>query len=295
MCRTILLVVVCAIVTSQAAANPSNLTGAFSFGATSEKGKEALIAADLTYRVPLDRWTLPFGVEIGLYGIASTMDFESGSHPHETYLALVWGSGLRLGVVRPAYDSVLPSVFAGYAPLEEEQRLEFSRSFTTTQAMRETAIPLSASWSRDTGALSWAVSVHSAPNKDFSSASAAMSWKQGSWTFAGALEGVWRDGNDGAETMAKLGLRWNGLWGDAGLTYLMPDANGVPNAIALDVTAQVTARMRLSAFGEFSEDSGSDVWGIGAGYAVGKSSEVTSAVTRHGDDTRMHLTLTRLF
>lgn len=89
---------------------------------------------DATLTIPLARRG-PLDLEIGTYLFAL-----DGKRPHETCAAVVWDDTWRLGAVRPAYDLVLPSVFARAAPHLAYDRAEYSRALATVEAMRRRAL-----------------------------------------------------------------------------------------------------------------------------------------------------------
>ncbi len=231
-------------------------SGQLALGATQSVPGEAIGQADVTLALPLSR-RVPLVFEAGAYLFALY-----GKTPHETYVALVWNDRLRLGVVRPAYDSVLPSVFEQSAPALAYDRAEYARAQTTVAAMRRTAVPWGLSWRGRAGQLDWAVSAHHAEKGGFSAASLALRHVGEGWELAAAVEQV--RGHSGAPdgTNAKIGGRVTIGRAEAGLAALFADANGRSTALAVDLVVPVGSRTRFRAMGEFTEQGKDDAYGL---------------------------------
>lgn len=265
------------------------LDGTVAIGATDAYAGHVVGQIDATATIPLSRrWPLSF--ELGTYLFAL-----DGKRPHETYAAFVWNDTLRLGVVRPAYDAVLPSVFERHAPYLAYARAEYARAHATTEAMRRTAVPWGLSYTHQAGDLRYWVSAHDAVKGQFRSASVALEWVRGPWSVAAAVEGVWDRRANYHGINAKLGARYD--FGDVeiGLTYLHPDANAKPDALALDIGWDVTDRLALSAFGEVSQTGKDDAYGIAARYALRPHMDATFAATDGAAGSAYHLTLAHRF
>ena len=288
----IILVALCAMagLVDPALAQSFAMTGAVSASATGLAPDGAVASVDLTGSIPLGHpFERPLALEIGTFAFVLR-----DKRPHETYVALAWDDRFRLGVVRPAHDAVLPSVFADTAPWLAYTRAEYAGARTTVAAMRRTAVPFGASWQDAQGPLEWSVSAHDAAKGGFLSASAALSWRTGGWQVAGAAEGVWDRGGGWQGLNAKLGAGHDaGSWGgDA--AWLHPKANGRPDALALDLWAKAGARWTLSGFGELTR-TGEDAGGIAARRDLGPHSALTLAATRESAAGGLHLTLSRGF
>ncbi|WP_425098626.1 hypothetical protein [Tropicibacter sp. S64] len=244
---------------------------------------------DLTFAFPLTRGGR-LGAEIGTY-----MFVLPQKRPHETYVSLTWDNRWRLGVVRPAYDFVLPSVFEEAAPLLAYERAEYARAYTTTTAMRQGAVPWGLSYTDDREPFGWAVSLHHASKGGFSSASVAARWQTGPWHLAAAAEGIWdvSGGYDG--TNAKLGVTYVQDRWSLGLAWLHPEAENLPDALALTGTVAVSQKLSLSAFGEFTEGGRDDAYGVAAQYALTDRASLSLAATQWRDEGGVHLTVTHRF
>ena len=262
-----------------------SLSGTVTGGFSSEIDGTGIGRFDLTLGVTSRH---AIGLEVGLYSF-----LRNGSHPHETYGALTLGEHLRVGVVRPAHDSVLTSPFALVAPAVEDATLPASRAYATEKAMQRTAVPVGLSWTGETAGTRWSASAHDARKGGFRALSLAAERSFDAWTLAAAVEAVTtRDGGDRIGTNAKLGLGLHTERLDAGLTLLAPRANRVPDAVEMDVTVAVTPALRLGALAHLEHRrSGSHV-GLSAEYGLGRSD--TLAVTV-GDRGAVHAGLTHRF
>ncbi|WGW02300.1 hypothetical protein [Tropicibacter oceani] len=268
-----------------------SLRGEIATSATSVSDDPGVGRIDLDLSIPLaPQRGLPLAFEVG--GFAYVLP---GKRPHETYAALVWDDRWRLGVVRPAYDLILPSVFAETAPYLAYARAEYVRAFTTTTAMRETAVPFGLSYTHQSDGLQWAASLHSADKGGFRSASVAAKWDRAPWTVSGVLEGVWDSAGNHRGTNAKVGLGWaHGPW-QMDLTYLSPGAERLPDALAASLRYQASQRLTLSTFGEVTADGSDDAFGVAAQWRLTPAAQLALAATRWRDDTGLHLTLSHRF
>ncbi|WP_136442673.1 hypothetical protein [Pacificoceanicola onchidii] len=246
-------------------------------------------AVDITFSLPISR-NGRFGLELGTF-----MYILPQKRPHETYVALTIDDRWRIGVVRPAYDFVLPSVFEEAAPHLAYARAEYSRAYTTTNAMRQGAVPWGLSYTDNRAPFGWAMSVHHAAVGGFSSASLAARWQHGAWRLAAAVEGVWSEAGDFDDINAKLGLSYVQDRWSIGLAWLHPEAEGLPDALALNAGFDVTDKLSLSLFGEFTDGGRDDAYGLAAHYAFHDRATLSLAATRWNDETGFHLTLTHRF
>lgn len=263
------------------------LEGTLGIGVTSRDGDTGMGAVDATLTVPLSR-RIPLSFELGTY-----MFVLDGKNPHETYAALAWDDRFRLGVVRPAYDAVLPSVFEGLAPFVAYERAEYSRAAATTRAMRATAVPWGVSAAFSQGATDWQVSLGDAAKGGFTAASISAAHRRDGWQVAAALEAVWpRDGD--AELNAKIGARFDIATASFGIALLHPGASDRPDALALDATAPLSDRLELRAAGEITGD-GKDAYGLGLDYALSHRAGLTVSVTEDRRHQAAHLTLRYAF
>lgn len=264
--------------------------GTLALGATSLDRTQAVGMVDATLTVPLTR-RVPLSFELGTYMIVL-----EGKRPHETYAALAWDDRYRLGVVRPAYDAVLPSVFERAAPLLAYERIEYSRSHATVEAMRATAVPFGLSAEGDQGPVRWWVSAHSDDKGGFDVLSAALSHEGAGWSLAAAVEAV-RE-HDGPERVdSKIGGRLDlAPQVGAGVTWLMPDGNDRDDALALDVLWRATDRLDFSAFGEVTREGRDDAWGLAAEYRfLPDTSAILSGTDSDTGGSAWHLTLNQRF
>lgn len=267
-------------------------SGDVSLGVSSVDARHGNGRIDALLSIPLvslrDR---PLAAEIG-----GLIYFARANKPHETYAALAYDDRLRMGYLRPAYDLVLPSVFALTAPAVAETRLDFARALTTVEAVRVNAVPFGLSYTETAGDLRWALSLHDARDGGFRTASAAAEWRADGWSLAGAVEGVWDQSNDWQGLNAKLGGRWQSDGLALGLAWLHPDANARPDALAFDLSYQLSSYLTLLAFGEVTENRSADAYGLAARHEVGPGTEMVLAVT-DGDamGTELHLTVTRRY
>lgn len=268
-----------------AMAEPISASGTLAVGVT-DTGT-GLGALDLTVTLPI---TPRLDAEIGTYLFTL-----NGKRPHETYAALVWGRQWRIGVVRPAYDSVLPSVFAQTAPFLAYERAEYTRAHATVEAMRNTAVPWGLSWQQSYGQTDLAVSVHDAVKGKFRTLSAAFTHRGDGWEITAAIEPVWlRDGNY-ASTNAKIGGRAQLGDSSIGLALLHPEANDRPDALSFDVVMPTTDKWDMRAFAELTRDGRDDAYGIGVAYHLNADNSLSFAATDGEAGRALHLTLERRF
>lgn len=244
---------------------------------------------DATLTIPLSQ-RVPLGFELGTYLFAL-----DGKRPHETYGAFVWNDTLRVGAVRPAYDAVLPSVFERAAPYLAYHRAEYARAHATVEAMRHTAVPWGASWQQSFGQTDLAVSAHEATKGGFTSASASIAYRGIGWTVAAAVESVWSPNGMHEGINAKLGARFDILQGQVGVSLLHADANSRKNALALDVTAPVSTKVDLLAFGEFTENGKDDAYGLGVDFKLRPTTSLLIVGTDGAMGPAAHLTLEQRF
>ncbi|WP_323771162.1 hypothetical protein [Antarctobacter sp.] len=270
-------------------AQPVSFEGTLALGTTDIAGGSGIGVVDATVTIPLTRrYPLTFEVGAYLFGL-------DGKRPHETYGAFAWDDTWRVGVVRPAFDQVLPSVFARAAPYLAYERAEYTRAHATVEAMRRTAVPWGISWQQSFGQTDVAVSLHDANKGNFRSASIALTYQGAGWQLAAAVETLTEDDFTHAGINAKLGARFDMGQMDVGITYLHPDANETPDALALDVVFPVSSRVDMLAFGEITDKGKDDAYGLALDYKVRGDSSVLFAVTDGARDSAMHLTLERRF
>ncbi|WP_417207119.1 hypothetical protein [Antarctobacter sp.] len=263
--------------------------GTLALGTTDIAGGSGIGVIDATATIPLTRrYPLTFELGAYLFGL-------DGKRPHETYGAFVWDDTWRVGVVRPAFDQVLPSVFARAAPYLAYERAEYTRAHATVEAMRRTAVPWGISWQQSFGQTDVAVSLHDANKGNFRSASIALTYHGAGWQLAAAVETVTEDDFTHEGINAKLGARFDMGQMDVGITYLHPDANDTPDALALDVVFPVSSRVDMLAFGEITDKGKDDAYGLALDYKVRGDSSVLFAVTDGARDSAVHLTLERRF
>ncbi len=264
--------------------------GTVGLGATGTEGTRGVGMVDVTLTVPLSR-RIPLTFEAGTYMVVL-----EGKRPHETYAAFAWDDRFRAGVVRPAYDSVLPSVFERAAPFLAYERIEYARSHATVEAMRATAVPFGVSAQFTQGALRWMVSAHKDDKGGFDAASVAASYQGTGWQIAAAVESV-REHGGPDRVDAKLGTRVAlGPQAEAGLTLLSPDGNDRDDALAFDMTWTATETLSFMAFGEAVRGGGDDAWGLAGEYRFRPDTSVILAGT-DGDaaGAAWHLTLAHRF
>ncbi len=274
---------------SLAVAQSFTFDGRVALSAHDLDGGSSIGVIDVTGVVPLGR-KAPLGFEFGAFAYALT-----GKHPHETYAALVWNDRWRAGVVRPAYDSVLPSVFARAAPYLAYERAEYARAHATVEAMRHTAVPWGLSWRQSLGRTDVAVSLHDASKGHFGALSLAVAYNGEGWQLAAAIEAVSSDRHSIERINAKIGARVDLGRAELGIAYLHPDANRRPDALALDLVVPVPGRLNLMAFGEFTADGRDDAYGIALDHAFRPDSSLLVAATDGARGRAFHLTLEHRF
>lgn len=268
-------------------AGPVSVSGRVAASATDLNEGTGIAAIDVTFALPI---TTRLSAELGTYLFAL-----EGKRPHETYVGLALDNRWRFGAVRPAYDSVLPSVFERVAPYLAYRRAEYTRAHATTEAMRNTAVPSGLSWQQRFGQTSWAVSLHDAAKGGFRSISAAYTLHGTGWQLAAAAEPVWlRDGSY-LGTNAKLGLRAELGSGEVGVAILHPDANNRPDALAGDLAYPLNSRLDLRTFGELTRGRTDDAYGLALDHAIHGNSNVILALTDGAAGRAIHLTLERRF
>ncbi|CUH76212.1 hypothetical protein [Tropicibacter naphthalenivorans] len=271
-----------------AQAQSLDVTGRIALGATDAYAHGGIGTADVTLSLPITQ-SAPLGFEMGTYLFA-----RDGKRPHETYAAFVWNDQWRAGVVRPAYDSVLTSVFERSAPFLAYTRAEFTRAETTTAAMRRTAVPWGLSFTNTANGLGYAVSIHDASKGDFRSASVALTQGAGAWQIAAAIEGVWSRNNTYDGINAKLGAQYDAGGLRATIAYLHPDANNRPDAIALSAQYDWT-KLSVGVMGEFTDAGQDDAYGLSAEVRLGGSTGAILSATDGAAGPAWHLTLDHQF
>ncbi|MBY6161844.1 hypothetical protein KUV73_13230 [Mameliella alba] len=263
--------------------------GTVSISAHDVDGGSGIGYIDATATIPITR-RYPLSLELGtvLFGL-------DGKRPHETYAALARDDTWRIGVVRPAYDQVLPSVFTRAAPSLAYERAEYARAHTTVEAMRRTAVPWGLSYQQSYGRTDVAVSLHDAVKGSFRSASFAVAYNGEGWQLAAAVETVSsRDmKHDGIN--AKIGGRFDLGQLDVGIAWLHPEVNDRPDALALDVVFPVTTKLDMMVFGEFTEGARDDAYGIALDYKLRPETSVLFAATDGAAGSALHLTLEHRF
>jgi hypothetical protein len=197
--------------------------------------------------------------------------------------------------VRPAYDAVLPSVFAQTAPYLAYDDAEYTRAYTTTAAMRRTAVPWGVSWQGQSGALGTAASLHTASKGGFRSASLAFDWQGRGWDIAVAGELVDQTGPDTPRSNLKLGGHLQTGPVTLGLALLHPDASERPDTLALDLAAPVSSNLTLRAMTEQRGSGLEDVWGLAASADIGPGRTLSAAATRSDGSGGLHLSFAQHF
>ncbi len=271
-----------------ASAQSLSFEGTIAAGLNDIGARETLGFIDATLAVPLGQGGFSF--ELGGYLFAL-----DGKRPHETYAAFAWDDTWRMGVVRPAYDSVLPSVIQRTAPYLAYQRTEYNRSHATLEAMRHTAVPWGVSWQQSFGQTDLAFSAHDASKGGFSAASLAIAHHGAGWMLAAAVETVWspHGGNEGIN--AKIGARFDIGEAQVGIAWLHPEANERDDAVALDLTFPVTPKLDFLAFGEFTDAGKDDAYGIAFDYRIRPDTSLLVAGTDGARGPAAHLTVERRF
>lgn len=245
----------------------------------------ARINADVTFS--LEALTdLPAKIDVGTF-----MYVLPSKRPHETYISLVWQDRWRIGAVRPAYDAVLPSVFAFHAPYLAYDEAENTRAFATVQAMRKTAVPYGLSYTADEGSHFWGVSLHVAPEDDFQTLSGAVSVRHAAWTFSAAAEGVWHARNKSEEFNTKLGVEYQQGNVDLKAAFFHPEANDRSDLIALEASYQLTGDASVSAFGEVVHQEESASYGMALNYALSPRTSLGGAITQQEQGMNLHFSL----
>lgn len=283
--RSLALVVALAAMTaSPLSAQSLKFAGTVDAGVTDMTRDPMFGAVDMTVSAPLAvQGRLAF--EFGAYLFAL-----DGKKPHETYAAFTWDDRFRLGVVRPAYDLVLPSVFEHTAPFLAYQRAEYGRSFNTVEAMRHTAVPWGLSAQGSAGSMDWVVSAHRAEKGGFSAASAAVTYTGQGYRLMAAVETIRDDAGALDGTNAKIGARFDLGRSEFGIAWLHPDANARPDALSLDARIPLTGQITLAALGEFTEGAKDDAYGLALTRKFGKYGATTVAVTDGAAGPGLHLT-----
>ena len=218
------------------------LSGEVTLGLTGAGQSLPLARIDMTASLPLTRpGGAPLGFELGL-----NQYLKDTKRPHETYAALVWNDRWRLGVVRPAYDSVVPSVFDEAVPQSSYETRAFVLSRATLDAMTRTEIPLgvSADWER--GPLRGSVSAHYALRGEATLASAALAWSQDGLSLAAAAELV-LEAHGRTRANLKAGLRLRRRVSDLSLSLLAPRANSAQDALQMAYWHRLSPRLWLGA------------------------------------------------
>lgn len=284
-----LFVCLCMSFPTVLSAQAAGFEGTIALGTTDIAGGSGIGVIDATATIPLSH-RYPINLEIGTYffGLDS-------KRPHETYVALAWDNAWRAGAIRPAYDQVLPSVFARSAPYLAYERAEYSRAHATVEAMRRTAVPWGLSWQHSFGQTDVALSFQNASKGGFASSSISLAYQGDGWKVAAAVEHV--TGRNFAENgiNAKLGARFVLGQMDVGIAWLHPQANKQPDALALDLVFPVASRLDAMAFAEVTEQGNDDAYGIAVDYKVRPNASVLLAVTGGARDPAVHLTMERRF
>jgi hypothetical protein len=278
-------------------AAPLSFEGTIAIGTNDADGGSGIGAIDATMKITMST-RVPLSLEIGTYLFAL-----DSKRPHETYGALAWNDRLRLGAVRPAYDAVLPSVFARAAPYLAYSRAENTRAHATVEAMRRTAVPWGLSFGQEfgeglgggLGVTRVDVSVHDASKGGFRSASVALSQSGDGWQVAAAVESVWSDDGTHHGLNTKLGGRYDFGQSTFGLAWLRAEANDRPDTLAIDFQTPLSDRFDLLAFGETSRDRTDDAYGLALDYGMRADTSVLFAVTESSGGGGVHLTLERRF
>ncbi|MGP6086656.1 hypothetical protein [Antarctobacter jejuensis] len=271
-----------------ASAQSLSFEGTLAVGLTDIGDRDTVGFVDATLAVPMGLGALSFELGGYLYAL-------DGKRPHETYAAFAWDDTWRIGVVRPAYDAVLPSVFQRTAPYLSYLRTEYNRSHTTLEAMRRTAVPWGASWQQSFGQTDLAFSAHDASKGGFSAASLSVAHHGNGWMLAGAIETVWspHDGHEGIN--AKVGAQFDIQQAKVGIAWLHPEANDRDEALSLDLAIPVTPKFDVLAFGEFTESGKDDAYGIAVDFKIRPDTSLLLAGTDGAIGPGAHLTLERRF
>lgn len=286
---SVLALALLAAQTGGARAQSFDHSGSIDIGLTDMARGSLFGAIDATFVLPISK-AAPLAFEFGTYLFAL-----DGKNPHETYAALTLGDSFRIGALRPAYDAVLPSVFAHVAPYLAYSRAEYSRSYNTVEAMRRTAVPWGVSAGGHAGQLDWIVSLHDATKGAFRSASFALTWRGTGYSLMAAFEALRDDNGMKDSTNAKIGARIDLGRAELGLAWLDPEANARPKAVSLDLSAPLGDRLGLSLMGEFTKDARDDAYGMAMGYDLRTHGTITLAGTDGAAGPGAHLTYTYQF
>lgn len=234
--------------------------------------------------------TDPLGLEAGIFAYLL-----ADRRPHETYIALAWDRRVRLGILRPAYDGVLPSVYSAHTPFLAYTRAEYASAYVTIEGMRRNAVPWGMSVEDANGRLTWAVSAHKAVKGGFRDASVAVGWQQGATQIAAAAEGVWDQDAVWKGSNAKVGVGYATDRAGAHLAYLHPEVNLRPDAVSADIWHDIGPNWTLFAFGTRTVDGQDDAGGIALKRGFGLASDVSLAAASSREGNTMHFGLVRRF
>lgn len=285
------LSLVIATLATPAAAQALYFEGDLSFAVSSDDDRSALARIDMIASIGLFRLSSQrLELELGVFGY-----YFQGDRPHETYAALSLDDRWRVGVMRPAYDLVMPSVFALTAPAVADERAEYARALTTTRALRFNDVPIGLAYTDRGDGYLWGVSIHDADDGDFRSMSAAFELETGQWVWSFASEGVWDRQNtfEGANT--KFGARWADRSWTIGMAWLHPDANARPDALAFDLAYALSEELSILTFGELTRHASDRAYGIGGRHAIDGRSDLVLSGTREDNVNEVHFVYTRRY
>lgn len=236
-------------------------------------GADAFLVGDTTLRFA-PAFAGRFGAELGVYGRADALDT-----PHETYGTLTFdiagGGRISAGVPRPAYDSFAVSALEIWFPSLAIDRTGATRSAATQGAMFGNWLPYGVSFSNQTNALRYAVSVLDASNVGRTVASIGAATEIGDWQLSGAVEIAW-----GGSTEISGKVQAIGNFGPVtgGLGYYAPGAAGGRDLAEVFAGLTPWDRLTLSAVVQVPLDGTAATGGIAARYGITDSVAISAGV-----------------
>lgn len=236
-------------------------------------GADAFLVGDATLRFT-PAFLGRFGAELGFYGRADALDT-----PHETYGALTFDftetGRLSAGVPRPAYDGFAVSALELSFPSLAVDRTGATRSAATNGAMFAGWLPYGVSFTNQTEALRYAVSIHDASNVGATVASIGAATDLGDWQLSGALEIAW-----GTSTEVSGKVQARGQLGPVtgGLGYYSPGAVGGSDLVEVFASVSPFDRLTLSAVVQVPTNGTDATGGIAARYGVTDSTAISVGV-----------------
>lgn len=168
------------------------------------------------------------GAELGAFGAVGGL--------HETYVALTWAISergkLSVGNPRPAYDLFAVAGLDKAMPRLALEAIGNSRSRATFGTMSQSGfLPFGASYQHDSGALSYALSLHAVADANVAITGAGAAYRYGNFTYSGSIEFVSQNNAIDANAKAQISAEKNDLSGS--ISYFKPDANGLPDVFEL--------------------------------------------------------------